>query len=145
MPWFDLTAHCLRLDMSFQARTQGLIERVDGMSTPCRFFSIYPLHVLAMSSCCSASWGTVLRRLASWARRVCPHCLIILTRLRCFAIYWDAYRQVSAGFFRVLGNTWLAADLRANGAVSYVMRRFYQILQRWLPFYHQARLAGTIL
>ncbi|MHC5746907.1 MAG: ABC transporter ATP-binding protein, partial [Nostoc sp.] len=34
---------------------------------------------------------------------------------------------------------------RANGAKSYVMQRFHKILQNWLPIFHKARFADTIL
>jgi len=67
---------------------------------------------------------------------------LILTRLRYFAIPTGQpiVRSVpsSSGSWEHLAGT---EDLRANGAVSYVMRRFYQILQRWLPFYHQCPLS----
>lgn len=149
----DLAVHCLRLDMSFhKARTPGeLIERVDGdVNALSRFFSQFTLHVLGNVILLFGILGVLFYEdwraglsLAVFALTA----LIILTRLRYFAIpYWAAYRQVSAEFFGFLGEHLAGSeDLRANGAVSYVMRRFYQILQRWLPFYHQARLAGTIL
>ncbi|WP_263975334.1 ABC transporter ATP-binding protein [Leptolyngbya sp. 7M] len=36
-------------------------------------------------------------------------------------------------------------DIRANGAVSYVMRQFHRLLQQWLPIYQKARFASTVL
>ena len=52
----------------------------------------------------------------------------------------------SAEFFGFIGEQIAGReDLRANGAVSYVMGRFHQILQSWLSVYHQARFASTLL
>lgn len=73
--------------------------------------------------------------------------LSALIRLRFYAIpYWAALRQASAEFFGFLSEQLAGTeDIRANGAASYVMHRFYKLLQRWLPIYQKARLAGTIL
>jgi ATP-binding cassette subfamily B protein/ATP-binding cassette subfamily C protein len=73
--------------------------------------------------------------------------LSILIRLRSLAVpYWAALRQISAEFFGFLGEHLAGTeDIRANGAISYVMHRFYGILRRWRPLYHKARLAGTVL
>lgn len=70
-----------------------------------------------------------------------------LLKIRGFAIHpWADYRQISAEFFGFIGEHLEAReDIRANGAVNYVMRRFYDILQRWLPTYQKARVATTLL
>jgi ATP-binding cassette subfamily B protein/ATP-binding cassette subfamily C protein len=73
--------------------------------------------------------------------------LSTLIRLRSLAVpYWGALRQISAEFFGFLGEHLAGTeDIRANGAISYVMHRFYGILRRWRPLYHKARLVGTVL
>lgn len=73
--------------------------------------------------------------------------LVILLSLHRFAIApWAKYRQISAEFFGFLGETIVGReDIRANGAVGYVMNRFYRILRRWLPLYQKARFVSTIL
>lgn len=149
----DLVEHCLNLDLSFhKARTPGeLVERVDGdVNTLTRFFSKFTLHVL----------GNVILLLGilvvlfykDWRAGFCLSAfaltaLIVLVRLHAYAIPpWVRYRQISAEFFGFLGEHLVGTeDLRPNGAISYVMHRFYQLLQRWLPVFHQARLASTIL
>ncbi|MBW4636674.1 MAG: ABC transporter ATP-binding protein/permease [Gloeocapsa sp. UFS-A4-WI-NPMV-4B04] len=150
---FDLAQHCLKLDLSFHKfRTSGeLVERIDGdVNTLSRFFSQFIIHVLGnlillvgiLIVLFFEDWrvglGLSLFSLSA---------LITLMRLRSFAVpYWGALRQVHAEFFGFLGEQLAGtADIRANGAISYVMHRFYGILQRWLPIYHQARLAGTVL
>ncbi|MCU0527804.1 MAG: ABC transporter ATP-binding protein, partial [Elainella sp. Prado103] len=149
----DLIAHCLHLDLSFhKAHTPGgIIERVDGDVTALsRFFSQFTIYVL----------GNLLLLIGilivlfyeDWRAGFCLTlfaliALVILVRLNSYAVSpYAAYRQTSAEFFGFLGERLAATeDIRANGAVSYVMRRFYQILQRWLPLFHQARFAGTLL
>jgi len=149
----DLVAHCLHLDLSFhKSRTPGeLIERVDGdVNALSQFFSRFTLDVL----------GNIILLLGilvvlffeDWRAGVCLSIFVLLALstligLRTFAIFpWAQYRQVSAEFFGFIGEHLAGTeDIRANGAVSYVMRRFYQLLQRWLPIYQKARFAGTLL
>jgi ABC-type bacteriocin/lantibiotic exporter with double-glycine peptidase domain len=117
----DLVNHCLDLDLSFhKLHTPGeLVERVDG-----------------------EDWraGLLLTAFAIAA-------LMPLGRLHTYAVQpWAAYRQMSAEFFGFLGERLAGLeDIRANGAVSYVIHRFHQLLQRWLPLYHKARLTSTVL
>ncbi|HEY9853551.1 MAG TPA: ABC transporter ATP-binding protein [Leptolyngbyaceae cyanobacterium] len=149
----DLAVHCLNLDLSFhKSRTPGeLIERIDGDTTAlAKFFSQLIIYVL----------GNLLLLLGvlialfwlDWRAGLCLAiysitALIVLVRIRIYSIvYWAANRQVSAEFFGFLGEQFTGReDIRANGAVSYAMNRFYKILQRWLPVFHKARLIGTIL
>lgn len=149
----DLAEHCLRLDLSFhKSRTPGeLLERVDGdVNALSRFFSQLVIHILGngillfgiLIVLLCENWlaGTSLSIFSLIA-------LTLLLGLHSFAIpSWAAYRQMSAEFFGFLGEQLLGReDIRANGAVSYVMHRFHEILQRWLPIYQQARFASTLL
>jgi len=149
----DLAEHCLKLDLSFhKSRTPGeLIERVDGdVNALSRFFSQFTIYVLGNG----ILLGGILVVLfyEDWRAGLALSlftltALSALIRLRFYAIpYWAALRQASAEFFGFLGEQLAGTeDLRANGAASYVMHRFYKLLQRWLPIYQKARLAGTIL
>lgn len=149
----DLVAHCLRIDLSFHhSRTPGeLLERIDGdVTTLSRFFSQLVIHVLGngvllvgiLLVLCLEDWraGLSLSLFSGVA-------LTLLLSLHSFAVKpWAAYRQMGAEFFGFLGEYLVGReDIRANGAVSYVMQRFHQILQRWLPIYHKARFASTVL
>ncbi len=149
----DLAEHCLKLDLSFhKSRTPGeLVERVDGdVNALSRFFSQFTIYVL----------GNVIMLLGvlvflfyeDWRAGLgltffTLTALITLIHLGSYAVpYLTAHRQVSAEFFGFLGEQLAGTeDIRANGAISYVMRRFYKILQRWLIIFQQARLAVTIL
>jgi len=149
----DLAEHCLRLDLTFhKSRTPGeLVERVDGdVNALSRFFSQFTIDVLGNGILLLGillilffeDWriGLLLSVFALMA-------LGVLLRIHSLSVpYWTNLRQVRAEFFGFLGEHLSGLeDLRANGAVSYVMRRFYQNLQRWLPVYYKARLSNTAL
>lgn len=149
----DLAKHCLNLDLSFhKSRTPGeLIERIDGdVNALSKFFSQFILQVLGNGILLFGILGVLF--FEDWRAGLgltlfALTALEVLVSLRSLAIpAWAAWRQVSAEFYGFLGEYLVGReDIRANGAVSYVMQRFYGILQRWLPIFHRARLAGTIL
>lgn len=149
----DLVEHCLNLDLSFhQSRTPGeLIERIDGdVNALSRFFSQFAIDILGnvilligiLVVLFYEDWraGFSLTGFSLMA-------LSTLIRLRSYAVpYWANLRQIHAQFFGFLGERLTALeDLQANGAIGYVMHHFYRILQQWLPVYHKARFAGTLL
>lgn len=149
----DLARHCLHLDLTFhKAHTPGeLLERIDGdVNILSRFFSQLVIHVfgniLLLGGILIILWfenplaGLSLTLFVFGA-------LTILLSLHRFAILpWARYRQMSAELFGFLGEVIIGReDLRANGAVGYVMDRFYRILRRWLPLYQKARFTSTIL
>ncbi len=149
----DLVEHCLRLDLSFHKFTTPgeLLERVDGdVQTLSQFFSNFTVYILGNLLLLS---GVIVVLFAEDWRAGIAIALFALTALytlislRSIAVpYWKNYRQISADFFGFVGEQLAGMeDVRANGARSYVMQRFHQILQGWLPVYHQARFASTIL
>ncbi|MBW4609129.1 MAG: ABC transporter ATP-binding protein/permease [Hassallia sp. WJT32-NPBG1] len=149
----DLVEHCLKLDLSFhKVSTPGeLVERVDGdIQNLSKFFSKFSVYILGslllilgvIVVIFAEDWraGMAISFFALTA-------LSTLIRLRSIAVpHWGSYRQVNGEFFGFLGEQLTGIeDIRANGAKTYVMHRFYKILQRWLPTYHKARFADTIL
>jgi len=149
----ELTAHCLGLDPAFhKSRTPGeLVERVDGdVEALSRFFSQFAIQLLG--SALLLLGILVVLSLEDW-RAGCAlalfalSALLILIRLQTYAVpAYAADRQASAEFFGFLGEQLTGTkDIRANGAVSYVMHRFYQHLQRWLPISHRAGFAEIAL
>ncbi|WP_088889172.1 ABC transporter ATP-binding protein [Leptolyngbya ohadii] len=149
----DLAKHCLGLDLSFhKSHTPGeLLERVDGdVNLLSRFFSQLVIHVLGN---CILLLGILIILFAEDVLAGASLSLFafialsFLLKLQSFAaVPWTAYRQISAEFFGFLGESLAGReDIRANGAVNYVMRRFYAILQQWLPLYQRARFASTTL
>lgn len=149
----DLAKHCLYLDLAFhQTHMPGeLVERVDGdVDALSRFFSQFVLQVvgngLLVLGVLGVLWwedwraGLGLSLFALVA-------LGILTRLQALAVGpWRIYRQISAEFYGfVVEHLSGLEDIRANGAIGYVMNRLYLILQRWLAAFHKARFTSTLL
>jgi ABC-type multidrug transport system fused ATPase/permease subunit len=68
--------------------------------------------------------------------------LFILLRIRGKAVpYAVANRQMSANFFGFLGEQLAGTeDIRANGAIAYVMKRFYLLLRNWVVINRKATL-----
>ena len=70
--------------------------------------------------------------------------LFLLIWIRKLAVpYWTQYRKLSAEFFGFLGEHISGReDIRANGAVTYVMRKFYDFVQRMFPVRLRSSLGG---
>ncbi|MCG6137821.1 MAG: ABC transporter ATP-binding protein/permease [Nostoc sp. LLA-1] len=149
----DLVEHCLQLDLSFHKYTTPgeLLERVDGdVQTLSQFFSKFTVYILG--NLLLLSGVIVVLFTEDWRAGIAIAffsltALYTLINLRSLAVpYWKTYRQISANFFGFIGEQLAGIeDIRANGATSYVMQRFHKILQGWLPVFHKARFASTIL
>jgi ATP-binding cassette subfamily B protein/ATP-binding cassette subfamily C protein len=146
----DLVAHCLGLDMAFhKVHTSGeLIERIDGdVNTLSNFFSEFVVHLL-MNTILLIGILIVLFfvdwRVGLGLTAFALLALFILLRLRTFAVpFWKANRQMDADFYGFLSERLVGTeDIRANGATSYIMWRFYMVLRKWLPINRKASLAG---
>ena len=146
----NLVGHCLDLDMSFhKTRTPGeLIERIDGdVNTLSNFFSKFAIDIVGnailLAGILTMLWWE------DWRIGIAMtiYAMIglgVLWRLRSFAApLWAKEREINAQFYGFLGEHLRATeDLRANGATSYVMRRFHQLLRAWLPAELKAGLSG---
>jgi ABC-type multidrug transport system fused ATPase/permease subunit len=127
----DLTRHCLQLDMSFHnARTPGeLIERVDGdVAKLENFLSQFVVQIVLNGLLLVGvvlllfliDWRVGLPSLVS----VIVVVLAATVLLRPMARYSVAERQASAELFGLLEERLSGTeDIRANGAVAYVLRR----------------------
>lgn len=149
----DLVTHCLYLNFSFhKSRTPGeIIQRVDGdVNVLSRFFSQFIIDII----------GNLILLLGIlivffWQNWLAGTCLSIfslislstLVKLHPLAIIpWINYSQISAEFFGFIGEHIAGLeDIRANGAVNYVMYRFHQFQQGWQSTFHKGRLAETTL
>jgi ATP-binding cassette, subfamily B, bacterial len=133
----DLALHCLRLDMSFhKTRTPGeLIERVDGDVTAlANFFSQFAIKMLGNAGLVIGILILLWRedvRVGVGLTLYTGATLFLLSALQRLAVSrWAAARQSAAeqyGFIeeRISG----VEDIRANGAMPYVMRRLYQLMR----------------
>jgi ATP-binding cassette, subfamily B, bacterial len=149
----DLIAHCLTLDLVFhKARTSGeLIERIDGdVDMLSSVFSQAVVYLLGNSVLIVGILILLFRedwRIGLALSIFALFALFLLTRLRAYAVrFWTAERQQDAEFFGFLGEQLTGTeDVRANGATGYVMRRFYQFLQRWYPIQLKASLWSWLM
>jgi ATP-binding cassette subfamily B protein/ATP-binding cassette subfamily C protein len=149
----DLAHHCLHLDLTFhKTHTPGeLLERIDGdVNALSRFFSQMVIHILGnilllVGMLIVLWWENPLAGISLTLFSLSA--LTVLLSLHRFAVLpWAKYRQMSAEFFGFLGEVIVGReDLLANGALGYVMDRFYRTLRRWLPLYQQARFTSTVL
>lgn len=149
----DLARHALSLDLAFhKAHTPGeLVERVDGdVDALSRFFSQFVLQVVGNGLLVVGVLLMVWRE--DWRAGVSLSLFAlvafgVLGSLQTLAVGpWGTYRQISAEFYGFVAEHLSGLeDIRANGAVGYVMDRFYKILRRWLSAFHQARFTSTLL
>jgi len=148
----DLVAHCLALDMGFhRTHTSGeLIERIDGdVDLLSNFFSLFVINLL--TSALLAAGILVMYFRVSWlvGMAMSVYSLLVslaLLYLRGRAVpYQLAQRQSSALFYGFLGEQLAGTeDVRANGAVSYVLRRFYQHMRAWRPIFGRAMVISRV-
>lgn len=149
----DLADHLLHLDMDFhKTHTPGeLVERVDGDVTALsNFFGQFMIHVvgnlvllagilvllfresllvgLSMTVFAAAGLGVMV-----WIQRVAT-------------AWWAEVKAVRAEMFGFLGEqVGGTEDVRANGAARYMLRRFTQLLRRWLPAEVRGRHGWSVL
>ena len=139
----DLARHCLNLDMTFHKQhTPGeMIERVDGdVATLGNFFSRFVVEIV--SSLALMAGILVLMFTIDWRVGLvfCLFCvltLLLMYRLKDAAVpHYRKARQATAELFGFLEERLSGTeDVRANGAVGYVLNRFYQqsrpVLRHW--------------
>ena len=146
----DLMRHCLTLDLGFhkEHRPGELVERIDGDVTALAgFFSRFVVNVLGNIVLLLGVLAMVWRE--DWRAGVALGvfavvALLVLVRLRTVAVgRWRAVREAWAqllGFLAErLGGT---EDIRASGAVAYVMHELGEQHRAWLRARRRAS-AGT--
>lgn len=149
----ELTGHLLDLDMSFhKTKTPGeLIERIDGdVTTLSNFFSAFVVQVM----------GNLILVVAIVVLMWREHPLIglgmtvfaglamaFMVKIQAIAIpWWREVRAKRAAFFGFLGEQLGGTeDIRANGAVPYMMHRFTAMHREWLPLEVRGRLGFSLL
>jgi ABC-type multidrug transport system fused ATPase/permease subunit len=145
----DLTMHCLRLDMGFHnSRTPGeLIERVDGdVGKLQNFLSEFLVQIVLNGLLLVGvvvllfllDWRVGLPAIISVVLAVLG--AVLLTKL--LAHYSIKERQASAELFGLLEERLSGTeDIRANGAVAYVLRRH---LERSRTFFRTSVLRALL-
>jgi ATP-binding cassette, subfamily B, bacterial len=146
----DLLDHALHLDATFHKdHTPGqMIERIDGdVATLSNFFSRFTIDVVGNGILVSGILALLFRedwRIGLPIFGFAVITLFLLIWIRKLAVpYWTKYRKLSAEFFGFLGEHISGReDIRANGAVGYVMRKFYDFVQRMFPVRLRSSLGG---
>ncbi len=147
----DLALHCLRLDLDFHhARTPGeMIERVDGDVTQLStFFSQLIIRILGNLVLMAGILALLFRRdwrvgLAYAVFTVVT--LTVLRRLHDVAVpHWKLARQAGAALLGFLEERLAGTeDIRASGAVPYVLRRLAEVMREQLHRSQTAWLWGA--
>jgi ABC-type multidrug transport system fused ATPase/permease subunit len=146
----DLLRHALHLDATFHKdHTPGqLIERIDGdVATLSNFFSRFVIDVLGNALLVAGIIVLLFRE--DWRIGLPLLGFVVLTawilgRIHKIAVpHWTAYRKQMAEFFGFVGERLAGTeDIRANGGVPYVMRRFFEIVRRIFPVRLKSGIAG---
>ncbi len=137
----DLATHVLDLDMGFhKEHTPGeMIERIDGdVTAQADFFSAFAIRVLGNSI---LMVGVMV---LLWIENIWVGlgitlflfgALATMLRIQAWAVpLWKKVRARSAEMMGLIGEQLGGTeDIRGNGGVGYMLRRFTQILRAWLP------------
>lgn len=149
----DLAQHALGLDIAYHNdRTPGeFIERVDGDVTALsNFFSQFVLEIFGNVILLFGVLALLFRedwRVGAVMSVFAVLLLVILIRLRNIGVpHWKAVRKVSAEFFGFLEERLAGTeDVRASGAVAYVMYRFHKIVQNFWRKELKAGLVSSVM
>jgi ATP-binding cassette subfamily B protein/ATP-binding cassette subfamily C protein len=148
----DLTAHCLRLDMSFhKAHTSGeLIERIDGdVTVLANFFSQMAIRLL--SNGLLALGIVIILFLEDWRVGLVAVgyagliALSARTVQKAAVAAWGRSRQTYSEFSSFLGERLAATeDIRANGGEPYVMRQLYGLMRGVFHTWRKAKMVQAL-
>ena len=146
----DLLDHTLHLDATFHKdHTPGqMIERIDGdVATLSNFFSRFVIDVVGNGLLVLGILALLFRedwRIGLPIFGFAIITLFLLIWIRKLAVpYWTRYRKLNAEFFGFLGEHISGReDIRANGAVGYVMHKFYEFVQKMFPVRLRSSLGG---
>jgi len=149
----DLAEHLLDLDMSFhKVRTPGeLIERIDGdVTTLSNFFSKFVIHVAGNVVLLIAVIALLWREHPWVGIGMMVFAVLAMTAMigmQAIAIpWWRAVRAKRGEFFGFLGEQLGGTeDIRANGAVPYMIHRFTLLHREWLPLEVRGRFGFAVM
>jgi ATP-binding cassette subfamily B protein len=148
-----LAAHVLGLDLSFHKTiTPGeLIERIDGdVTTLSNFFSRFTIHV-AGNVVLIVGILALLWRENLWVgaglTAFALSAVVAMLRLQAVAMpWWKQVRARRAEFFGFVGEQLGGTeDIRASGAVPFMLHRFDRVMRAWLPAAVRARMGFSLL
>ncbi|MHA1197873.1 MAG: ABC transporter ATP-binding protein [Candidatus Heimdallarchaeaceae archaeon] len=149
---FDLTKHCVNLDMTFhnEHKPGEMIERIDGdINTLATFLSQFSVQLVT----------SLLTIIGSLALLFSKHwiiglsftgftllAIVIMYILRNFSVKaWEKQRQTSADMYGTIEESLSAIeDIRANDGVENSMRKFYDASRRDFKAFKRALVRGQV-
>jgi len=149
----DLATHVLNLDMSFhKSHTPGeMIERIDGdVTAQADFFSAFAIRVLG-NSILMVGVMVMLWLENPWVGLGITLFFMVslgaMLKIQAWAVpLWKQVRARSAELMGLIGEQLGGTeDIRGNGGVGYMMRRFTGILRAWLPDQVMGRMGFSAL
>ena len=130
---FDLTEHCLKLDMTFhnEYKPGEMIERIDGdINTLATFLSEFSIDLLASLLLIIGILVTFFVK--HWILGIAFTtftllAIVVIYLLRNFSVkFWEKQRQTSADLYGSIEESLSAIeDIRANKGVDNAMRKFF--------------------
>lgn len=147
----DLARHTMALDLSFHnARTPGyFIERVDGdVGVMNKFFSRFIVRLLGNALLMLGVLILLFNidwRVGASLTGFTFVTMLILSRISAVGIpYWNAAKEARALYFGFIEERLSGTeDIRANGAVPYVMRRLAELARAYFRKDIKADIIGT--
>jgi len=149
---FDLTQHCVDLDMTFhnEHKPGEMIERIDGdVNTLATFLSDFSVQLV--TSLLVIIGSLVLLFTKHWIIGLSftvftALAIILMYILRNFSVKaWEEQRQTSADMYGVIEESLSAIeDIRANGGVRNTMRKFYETSRRDFKAFKKALVRGQV-
>ena len=149
----ELARHCLQLDMSFHNNISSgeLIERIDGdVAELSNFFSQFVIRVLGNMVLVVGILVAIFiedLRLGWIFSAYVGITIMALNQVRGIAIpFQKAFREASADLFGFLEERLAGTeDIRAAGAVDFVLLGLYKLMYRMMGFWRQSSLRMIVV
>ena len=147
---FDLTKHCINLDMTFhnEHKPGEMIERIDGdVNTLASFLSEFAIQLVASILVIIGSLTILF--IKHWIIGISFTvftiiALIMMYILRNFSVQaWENQRQTSADMYGTIEESLSALeDIKSNDGVRYTMHKFFDVSKKDFNAFRKALLRG---
>jgi len=149
---FDLTKHCINLDMTFhnEHKPGEMIERIDGdVNTLASFLSQFAVQLLSSLLLIVGVLVTLFTK--HWILGLAFSvftilAIVIMYRMRNFSVKsWEKQRETSANLFGTIEENLSAVeDIRANGSVKNAMSKFFDHSRRNFKAFRRALIRDQL-
>ena len=149
---FDLTQHCINLDMTFhnEHKPGEMIERIDGdVNTLATFLSQFAVQLVTSLLVIIGSLALLFAKhwiigLSFTAFTILA--IVLMYVLRNYSVKaWEEQRQTSADMYGTIEESLSAIeDIRANGGFGNSMRKFFDASRKDFKAFKKALLRGQV-